>query len=89
MQIPKDLNEYLRARSSELADRILRAFPPLHGVDDPASPLIEHLLRKPFPCTSSRNDGSRQALERSARCGGNRRVRHWKDFDFAWIRSRT
>ena len=49
MQIPKDLNEYLRARSSELADRILRAFPPLHGVDDPASPLIGHLLRKPFP----------------------------------------
>ena len=49
MQIPKDLNEYLRARSSELADRILRAFPPLHGVDDPASPLIGRLLRKPFP----------------------------------------
>jgi hypothetical protein len=49
MQIPKDLNEYLRARSSELADRILRAFPPLHGIDDPASPLIERLLRKPFP----------------------------------------
>jgi hypothetical protein len=49
MQMPKDLNEYLRARSSELADRILRAFPPLHGVDDPASPLIGRLLRKPFP----------------------------------------
>jgi hypothetical protein len=49
MHIPKDLNEYLRARSSELADRILRAFPPLHGVDDPASPLIGRLLRKPFP----------------------------------------
>jgi len=49
MQLPKDLNEYLRARASELADRILRTYPPLHGIGDPASPLIGHLLRKPFP----------------------------------------
>jgi hypothetical protein len=49
MQLPKDINEYLRAHASELAERILRAYPPLHGVDDPTSPLIGHLLRKPFP----------------------------------------
>jgi len=49
MQIPKDLNEYLRARASELAERILKAFPPLHAVDDPASPLVGQLLRRPFP----------------------------------------
>ena len=49
MQLPKDINEYLRARASELAERILRTYPPLHGVDDPGSPLIDHLLRKPFP----------------------------------------
>ena len=49
MQLPKDINEYLRARASELAERILRTYPPLHGVDDPASPLIGQLLRKPFP----------------------------------------
>jgi hypothetical protein len=49
MQLPKDINEYLRASASELADRILRAYPPLHGIGDPASPLIGHLLRKPFP----------------------------------------
>ena len=49
MQLPKDINEYLRARSSELAERILQTYPPLHGVDDIASPLIEQLLRKPFP----------------------------------------
>ncbi|MGB2889411.1 MAG: helicase-related protein [Candidatus Acidiferrales bacterium] len=49
MQLPKDINEYLRARASELAERILRAYPPLHGVDDSASPLIGQLLRKPFP----------------------------------------
>ncbi len=49
MQLPKDINEYLRVRASELADRILRTYPPLHGVGDPASPLIRHLLRRPFP----------------------------------------
>jgi hypothetical protein len=49
MQLPKDLNEYLRARASELAERILRTYPPLQGVDDPSSPLIGHLLRRPFP----------------------------------------
>jgi hypothetical protein len=49
MQLPKDINEYLHARASELADRILRAYPPLHGIGDPASPLISHLLRRPFP----------------------------------------
>ena len=35
MQLPKDLNEYLRARASELAERILRTYPPLHGIGDP------------------------------------------------------
>jgi hypothetical protein len=49
MQLPTDINEYLRARASELAERILRTYPPLHGVDDPGSPLIDHLIRKPFP----------------------------------------
>ena len=48
MQLPKDINEYLRVRASELAERILRTFPPLHGIDDPESPLIGTLLRKPF-----------------------------------------
>jgi len=49
MEIPKDINEYLRASGSELAERILRSFPPLQGVDDPESPLVKQLLRKPFP----------------------------------------
>src|ERR1700693_4796621 len=48
MQLPTDINEYLCACASELAERILRIYPPLHGVDDPGSPLIDHLLRKPF-----------------------------------------
>src|ERR1700730_2590732 len=49
MPLAKDINEYLRARASELAERILRTYPPLHGVDDPGSSLIDHLLRMPFP----------------------------------------
>jgi hypothetical protein len=49
MQLPKNINDYLRARASELAERILRMYPPLHGVDQPASPLTRQLLRKPFP----------------------------------------
>jgi hypothetical protein len=49
MQLPNDLNDYLRSRASELAERILRTLPPLHGIDDPESPLIGNLLRKPFP----------------------------------------
>jgi hypothetical protein len=49
MQLPKDISEYLRANASELAARILRSFPPLQGVDDPKSPLVEQLRRTPFP----------------------------------------
>src|SRR5258708_15964267 len=44
-----DIATYLRAWAPELGERILQTYPPLHGVDDPASPLIGHLLRKPFP----------------------------------------
>src|SRR5574340_167071 len=49
MDLPKDINEYLRAWSSELGERIVQSFPPLHGFDDFPSPLITQLLRRPFP----------------------------------------
>ena len=49
MQLPKDINEYLRAWAPELGERILQTYPPLHGFDDAGSPLTEQLLRKPFP----------------------------------------
>jgi len=49
MQLPKDLNEYLRAWAPALGDRILQTYPPLQGFDDVASPLTGQLLRKPFP----------------------------------------
>jgi hypothetical protein len=49
MQLPKDINEYLRTWAPELGERILQAYPPLQGFDDIASPLTGQLLRKPFP----------------------------------------
>jgi hypothetical protein len=49
MQLPKDINEYLRAWAPDLGERILQTYPPLHGFDDVASPLTAQLLRKPFP----------------------------------------
>lgn len=44
-----DIATYLRAWSSELGDRILQTYPPLHSFGDAASPLIAQLLRKPYP----------------------------------------
>jgi hypothetical protein len=49
MELPKDINQYLRTFAPELGDRILQRFPPLQSVEDPGSPLLEQLLRKPFP----------------------------------------
>src|SRR5260370_27913478 len=49
MQLPKDINEYLRAWAPELGGRSLQTYPPLQGFDDAASPLAGQLLRKPFP----------------------------------------
>jgi hypothetical protein len=49
MQAPKDINEYLRAWAPDLGEKILQTYPPLHGFDSLASPLIGQLLRKPFP----------------------------------------
>src|SRR5271168_3149998 len=49
MQLPKDINEYLRGWAPALGDRILQTYPPLQGFDDVASPLTGQLVRKPFP----------------------------------------
>jgi hypothetical protein len=43
-----DISTYLRAHAQELGDRILESYPPLHSIDDPPSPMIGKLLRKPF-----------------------------------------
>src|SRR5882762_5200280 len=41
--------DYMRAHAAILRDRIFREYPALHQFDDPVSPRIKDLLRKPFP----------------------------------------
>ena len=41
--------DYMRAHANLLGARILEQFPALHQFDDPASPSIDGLLRRPFP----------------------------------------
>ena len=41
--------DYMRAHAALLGDRILQEYPALHSFDDPLSPRIAGLLRKPFP----------------------------------------
>ena len=48
MPVPDSISDYLRMYATELGDRILKSFPPLHAVDNPPSPLISKLLRRPF-----------------------------------------
>lgn len=52
MPFSKDIDSiaaYLRAWAPELGQRILETYPPLHGFGDAPSPLIDQLLRRPFP----------------------------------------
>ena len=49
MLLPGTIADYLRQHSDELGNRILESHPPLHAIDDPPSPLISKLLRKPYP----------------------------------------
>ena len=41
--------DYMRAHAALLGERILQEYPALHPFDDPISPRIAELLRKPFP----------------------------------------
>jgi superfamily II DNA or RNA helicase len=41
--------DYMRANAGLLGARILQEYPALHQFNDPVSPRIEELLRKPFP----------------------------------------
>ena len=49
MPLPDSISDYLRTHSSLLGARIPESLPPLHAIDDPPSPLIGKLLRKPYP----------------------------------------
>src|SRR5215472_1256720 len=41
--------DYMKLFSQELGDRILQDYPALQSFQDPVSPRIKRLLRKPFP----------------------------------------
>src|ERR1700760_1014811 len=41
--------DYMRAHAGLLGTRILEQFPALQQIDDPVSPRLEGLLRRPFP----------------------------------------
>jgi superfamily II DNA or RNA helicase len=41
--------DYMRTHATLLGERILLEYPALHQFDDPVSPRVEGLLRKPFP----------------------------------------
>src|ERR1700722_14319761 len=41
--------DYMRSHAGLLGERILQEYPALHQFDDPVSPRIVELLRKPFP----------------------------------------
>jgi superfamily II DNA or RNA helicase len=49
MQQPSNIYDYMRANANELGERILSTYPALHQVEDPPSPLLNALLRPPFP----------------------------------------
>ena len=49
MELPKQISGYLSLFASELGERILQSYPPLHAVDEPVWPGVARLLRRPFP----------------------------------------
>ena len=49
MPIPDSIQTYLRMFAGELGERILQCYPALHRAQDPVSPRLATLLRKPFP----------------------------------------
>lgn len=47
-----NIYDYLRLNAVELGERILSSYPALHQPGDPPFPLLDHLLRRPFPAQS-------------------------------------
>lgn len=47
-----DLSTYLRAFGTELGDKVIESFPPLHATSDEPSPALAKLKRKPFAAQS-------------------------------------
>ena len=66
-----DIPTYLRAHAQELGNRILESYPPLHSIDDPPSPMIGKLLRKPYAAQTARHHGSGPTLAAGPGRGGD------------------
>jgi hypothetical protein len=49
MPEPSTIYDYMRVNAGLLGTRILEQFPALQQIDDPVSPRLEGLLRRPFP----------------------------------------
>src|ERR1035438_40203 len=49
MPVVSSLHEYMAHHSAELGERILASYPALHSPEDPLSPHISRLLRRPYP----------------------------------------
>lgn len=68
MERPANVSQYLTTFANEIGQRILECFPPLYRPEDPPSPLLSKLLRRPFPGQSVAIHGvaARLARARSA-----------------------
>jgi hypothetical protein len=75
MPVPNTIHEYLRLFASELGERIVQSYPALQKADDPLSPRLATLLRKPFPAQAVAAMGLAKKWERErsaaviAECG--------------------
>jgi hypothetical protein len=75
MPVPNTIHEYLRLFASELGERIMQTYPALQKADDPLSPRLATLLRKPFPAQAVAAMGLAKKWERErsaaviAECG--------------------
>ncbi|HXM63140.1 MAG TPA: hypothetical protein VN950_19920, partial [Terriglobales bacterium] len=67
--------DYMRAHATLLGERILQEYPALHQFEDPVSPRVQELLRKPFPAQTIAIMGTAKRWQRArtamvvAECG--------------------
>ena len=67
MATPGSISEYLRLYGSALGELVLARFPALHSPDDPLSPALQELKRRPFPAQALAIMGIVKGLQK-ARC---------------------
>ena len=52
MSFPSSIRQYMVCHATELGERILASYPPLHSPEDPPSSQLSRLLRTPYPAQS-------------------------------------